>query len=81
MGERRANILPRYAVRLRDLKPYHTLMAVRPACDHRASMRLWRITAGNPESTFLTTVERRLRCQRCGACGDATVLVTVTEEE
>jgi hypothetical protein len=44
-------------------------------------MRLWRITAGNPESQFLTTVERRLRCQRCGARGDATVLVTVTEEE
>ena len=81
MGERRANIPPRYAVRLRDLKPYHMLTAVCPACGHRASMRLWRITAGNPEHAFLTTVERRLRCQRCGARGDATVLVTVTEEE
>jgi hypothetical protein len=38
-------------------------------------MRLWR------ESEFLTTIERRLRCMRRGARGDATVLVTVTEEE
>jgi DNA-directed RNA polymerase subunit RPC12/RpoP len=81
MGEQRANIGPKYAVRLSDLRPYYKLTASCPFCGHRRHMRLWQLRAGQNEHTPLTRIEERLRCMRCGSRGYATVLVTVTEEE
>jgi DNA-directed RNA polymerase subunit RPC12/RpoP len=81
MGERRANIPPRYAVRLSDLRPYHILTAVCPVCSHKARKRLWQITAGLPSHTRLVDIDDRLRCMRCGPRGFAMLLVTVTEDE
>ena len=81
MGERNANIGPRYAVRLLDLRPYHILTASCSHCRHKQTKRLWEITAGMPPHTFLSDMEQRLRCRRCGSRGDARLLVTVSEED
>jgi DNA-directed RNA polymerase subunit RPC12/RpoP len=81
MGEQRANIPPRYAVRLSDLRPYHILTAVCPFCGHKARKRIWQITVGLSPHTRLIDIDDRLRCMRCGSRGHATLLVTVTEDE
>ena len=81
MQERRANIGPRYAIRLRDLKPQHIITAVCPACRHKATMRLWEITRGRGDYTYLTAVERSLRCRRCGDRGGARLYVTVAADD
>jgi DNA-directed RNA polymerase subunit RPC12/RpoP len=80
MGERNANIGPKYAVRIGDLRPYHKLTVACPMCGHRRQMRLWQLRAGQGPNTMLTSIEARLRCMRCGSRGFATVLVTVSEE-
>jgi hypothetical protein len=80
MGEQRANIPPRYAVRLSDLRPYHILTAVCP-CGRKTRKRLWQIMAGLSPHTRLVDIDDRLRCMRCGSRGSAMLLVTVTEEE
>ena len=81
MGEQRANIPPRYAARLSDLRPYHILTASCLSCGHKARKRLWQITAGLSPNTALTDIDEQLRSMRCGSRGCATLLVTVTEEE
>ena len=81
MGERNANIGPRYAVRLSDLQPYHLLTARCLFCGHKRRMRLWQLKAGRHPAAKLQEVEGRLRCTRCGSRGEAQVLVTVAEPE
>jgi DNA-directed RNA polymerase subunit RPC12/RpoP len=81
MGERNANIGPRYAVRLSDLEPYHLLTARCPFCGHTRRMRLWQLKAGRYPVIKLQEVEERLRCMRCGSRGEAQVLVTLAEPE
>ena len=81
MPERRANIGPRYAVRLSDLRRWHMLTAVCSSCRHRTRMRLWQLTVGQPAHTWLADIEARLRCRRCGNRNDNQVLVTVSDED
>jgi ribosomal protein L37E len=81
MPERNANIGPRYAVRLRDLRGWHVLTAVCGACGHRRDMRLWELTARHLGFAYLIDVERHLRCRRCGNREGNRVLVTVADRD
>ena len=75
--EQRANIGPRYAIRLRDLRGWHMLIVACSTCRHKAHVRLWVLTERHSPDTFLTEVERKLRCSRCGHRGENVVLVTM----
>ena len=81
MSEQNANIGPRYAVRLQDLRNWHILTAVCGMCRHRTQMRLWQLTAGQPAHARLIDIEARLRCQRCGNRAGNRVLVSIAERD
>lgn len=81
MTEQNANLGPRYAIKLRQLKRYHILRASCPFCRHTATMRLWQLKSRFDESTSLVDIERRLRCLRCGERGEARLLVLVSEDD
>lgn len=81
MGERNANLGPKYAVRLEYLRGWHVLTAVCPECRHRAQMRLWELTARHPGHAHLTDVEMKLRCRRCGNRTGNKVYVTIASRE
>ena len=51
MPEQRANLGPKYAIRLGDLRNWHLLTAVCGACRHRRQMRLWQLKARHPDDT------------------------------
>ena len=81
MSEQRASLGPRYAIRLGQLKPWHILMAKCWVCGHRRQLRIWQLKAVLPEhrreNAWLTDVEKRLFCQRCGNRYENQVLVLV----
>lgn len=79
MRERNANIGPRYAIRLDQLRGWHVLTAVCSECRHRASMRLWEVTRGLPGHTYLMDVEDRLRCRHCGNREGNRIYVTLAD--
>ena len=81
MAERNGNIGPRYAIRLSDLRSWHVLTAVCAECRHRTYLRLWQITAGRPHYTYLTDLEDKLRCQKCGNRAGNRILVTIAERD
>lgn len=74
-----ASLGPRYAIRLHQLRRWHILTAKCCSCSHTRHMRLWEIKGSLPESTFLTEVEERLRCQRCGNKGGNRLLVMIVD--
>jgi DNA-directed RNA polymerase subunit RPC12/RpoP len=81
MEEQRANLGPKYAIRLADLRGWHIITAVCSACRRRAQMRLWELTARHPGHTHLIDVERRLRCRHCGNREGNSVYVTIADRE
>jgi hypothetical protein len=81
MGEQNANIGWRAIIRLADLKPHHILRAQCDGCGHQRRLRLWQITASMRPSTYLTDIDKRLRCTRCGRRGGARVLVLVEDKD
>ena len=81
MGERIANIGPKYAVRLGDLRNWHILTAVCPQCRHKARVRMWQFKVGRSDHTSLLEIQRLLRCTRCGNRESNTILVEVASRE
>lgn len=82
MGERRANISPRYAARLENLRRYHIVHAKCLPSGRQSRKRLWELGFGSlPPSTFLQDIEARLRCMRCGRRGESVLLVMVSEDD
>jgi hypothetical protein len=82
MPEQRANLGPKYAIRLADLQNWHLLTAVCGVCRHRRQIRLWQLKARHPDHTRLVDVERRLRCLRCGHRGEPNhVLVEIADRD
>ena len=64
--EQSENIGPKYAIRLRDLRSWHRITARCWMCSHAveftADFPAWK----RPPHSFLTELERKLRCTRCG---------------
>jgi hypothetical protein len=62
---------PRYAFRLEDLRVFHFVRASCHACGHKAIVPNAALLQGRPGYTRLMSLERQLRCKRCGAKGKA----------
>ena len=75
--EQKPNTPPRYAIRLYQLERWHVLNVRCGHCRHTRRIRLWQLKLGLPGHTYLSEVEKRLVCQRCGNSEDNRVLVTM----
>jgi hypothetical protein len=64
---------PPYAFRLEDLRVFHLVRASCHACEHKAIIPNAMLLQGRPGYTRLMSLERQLRCQRCGARGKASL--------
>jgi hypothetical protein len=62
---------PRYDFRLEDLRAFHLVRAHCQACGHKAIIPNTALQQGQPGYTRLTSLQRRLRCRRCGVRGKA----------
>jgi hypothetical protein len=68
-------IPPRYDFRLEDLRAWHLVEASCRHCRHRAPLAHELLLQGRPSYMRLFDLERMLRCQRCGARGQASLTV------
>jgi hypothetical protein len=66
---------PRYAFRLEDLRAFHLVRASCHACANKAIIPQAVLRQGRPGYTRLMSLERRLRCRKCGAKGRASLEV------
>ena len=66
---------PRCAFRLEDLRVFHFVRANCHACGHKAIIANAALLQGRPGYTRLMSLERQLRCQKCGARGRASLEV------
>jgi hypothetical protein len=66
---------PRYAFRLEDLRVFHLVMACCHACAHKALIPNATVLQGRPGHTRLMSLEKQLRCGKCGARGRASLEV------
>ena len=64
---------PRYAFRLEDLRAFYFVRASCHACGHKAIIANAALLQGRTGYTRLMSLERQLRCQRCGARGKASL--------
>jgi hypothetical protein len=64
---------PRYAFRLEDLRAFHLVRASCHACAHKAIIPNAALQQGRPSYTRLVSLERQLRCRKCGARGRASL--------
>jgi hypothetical protein len=64
---------PRYAFRLEDLRVFHFVRASCHACGHKAVVPNAALLEGRPGYTRLMSLERQLRCEKCGARGKASL--------
>jgi DNA-directed RNA polymerase subunit RPC12/RpoP len=64
---------PRYAFRLEDLRVFHHVRASCHACGHKAIIPNAALLQGRTGYTRLMSLERQLRCKRCGTRGKATL--------
>jgi hypothetical protein len=62
---------PRYDFRLEDLRAFHLVRAHCQACGHKAIIPNAALQPGQPGFARLTSLQRRLRCRRCGTRGKA----------
>jgi hypothetical protein len=66
---------PRYAFRLEDLRVFHLVRASCHACAHKVIIPNALLLPGRPGYTRLVSLERQLRCRKCGARGKASLEV------
>ena len=64
---------PRYAFRLEDLRVFHQVRASCRACGHKAIIPNTALLQGRSGYTRLMSLERQLRCAKCGARGKASL--------
>ena len=67
---------PRYAFRLEDLRAFHLVQARCRGCGHKAVIPHATLMQGRPGYERLISLERHLRCQKCGARARASLEVT-----
>ncbi len=77
--EHNGNIGPRYAIRLRDLRAWHRIVARCFACSHAAEFKSDFLAWERPPHSFLTELEPKLRCTRCGNRKGNTLTVRAME--
>jgi len=70
-NEQARPVPPRYAFRLEDLRVFHLVRANCRACGHKAVISNATLLQGRPGYTRLMSLERQLRCRKCGAQGRA----------
>ena len=68
-------MLPRYAFRLEDLRVFDLVRSSCHACGHKAIIPNAALRQGRPGYTRLISLERQLRCRKCGARGRASLEV------
>ena len=68
---------PRYAFRLDDLRVFHLVMANCHACSHKALIPNAALLQGRSGHTPLMSLEKQLRCRKCGARGRASLEVVL----
>jgi len=66
----------RYDFRLEDLRVFHLVRANCHACAHKAIVPNATLLQGRPGYVRLISLERQLRCRKCGAKGRASLDVT-----
>jgi hypothetical protein len=66
---------PRYAFRLEDLRAFHLVRVSCHACAHKAVIAPATLLQRRPGYTRLMSLERQLRCRKCGARGNASLEV------
>jgi hypothetical protein len=64
---------PRYAFRLEDLRVFHLVRANCHGCGQKAIVPNATLLEGRPNYTRLISLERQLRCGKCGAKGKASL--------
>jgi DNA-directed RNA polymerase subunit RPC12/RpoP len=67
----KSDVPPRYAFRLEDLRAFHLVLASCRACGHKAIIPNITLLQGRAGYTRLISLERQLRCRKCGARGKA----------
>ena len=67
---------PRHDFRLEDLRNFHLVRVSCHACAHKAIVPNATLLQGRPGYTRLMSLERQLRCRKCGAKGRASLEVT-----
>jgi hypothetical protein len=73
--EQRENIGPKYAIRLADLREWHIVTATCFQCRHQTELTAGFLTWERSPHAYLTELERKLRCTRCGNRKDNTLSV------
>jgi hypothetical protein len=68
---------PRYAFRLEDLRAFHLVRASCHACAHKAIVPNAMLLQGRPGCMRLISLERQLRCRKCGVRGQASLEVAL----
>jgi hypothetical protein len=66
---------PSYAFRLEDLRAFHLVQASCRACARKAIIPNAMLLQDRQGYTQLISLERQLRCRRCGARGKASLEV------
>ena len=64
--EQNGNIGPKYAIRLADLREWHIVTATCFRCRHQTELSAGFLAWERVPHTYLTELERKLRCTRCG---------------
>jgi hypothetical protein len=64
--EQNKNIGPKYAIRLADLREWHVVTATCFQCQRQARLPATTLAWERPPYTYLTELERKLRCTQCG---------------
>jgi hypothetical protein len=64
---------PRYAFRLEDLRVFHLVRARCHACGRKGIIPNVTLLRGRPGYTRLISLERQLRCRKCGTRGKASL--------
>ena len=63
--EHSENIGPKYAIRLRDLRPWHRIVARCFRCGHQTEFAPDFLAWERPAHGFLNELAPKLRCTRC----------------
>jgi hypothetical protein len=66
---------PRYDFWVEDLRSFHLVRVSCHACAHKAIVPNAALLQGRPGYTRLISLERQLRCRKCGARGRASLEV------
>lgn len=73
--------MPRYAVRLADLRRWHRITATCPNCGRKSRLEAASFGHGLPLHTRLGDLERRLVCTACGNRQGNRIIIAMAPRE